>query len=94
MNSRVQRGRRGRQVSSERSKGYKLAAKYRLLYVNGVVHVLTKRGRGEGGPVALGGVEGEETSDAGDVRRLVPECDLFDVLWDTSHHIPSQLSPS
>ena len=66
-----------------KSKGYKLAGKYRLLYVNGVVHVLTKRAKGGGGPVALGGVDGEETSGAGDVRRLVPEGDLFDILWDT-----------
>jgi hypothetical protein len=67
-----------------KSKGYKLAGKYRLLYVNGVAHVLERRGKGGGGPVALGGAEGgEETSGAGDVRRLVPEGDLFDVLWDT-----------
>ena len=67
-----------------KSKGYKLAGKYRLLYVNGVAHVIEKRGKGGRVPAVLGGAEGEEeTSNAGDVRRLVPEGDLFDVLWDT-----------
>ena len=83
----VHRGRRGRQAifgEVNKSKGYKLAGKYRLLYVNGVAHVVEKRGKGGRVPAALGGAEGEEeTSNAGDVRRLVPEGDLFDVLWDT-----------
>ena len=65
------------------SKGYTLAGKYRLLYVNGLAHVVEKRGKARV-PVALGGAEGEkESSNAVDVRRLVPEGDLFDVLWDT-----------
>ena len=68
---------------NNRSKGYKLAGKYRLLDLNGVVHVLTRSGKKGGVPVELGGDGGEETSDAGDARRLVPESDLFDVLWDT-----------
>ena len=66
-----------------KSKGYKLAGKYRLLFVNDVPHVLEKFGKGGQVPVALGGAEGEETSDAVDVRRLVPEDALFDVLWAT-----------
>ena len=67
-----------------KSKGYKLASKYRLLHVDGVAHVVEKCGKGGRVPAVLGGAEGEEEiSNAGDVRRLVPEGDLFDVLWDT-----------
>ena len=66
------------------SKGYKLASKYRLLYVNGVAHIVEKFGKESGVPPALGGAEGEgEPVPAVDVRRLVPEGDLFKVLWDT-----------
>lgn len=69
---------------ANRSKGYKLAGKFQLLMVNDVPHVLEKFGKGGQVPVALGGAEGEEeTSDAVDVRRLVPEDALFDVLWAT-----------
>ena len=64
------------------TKGYKLASKYRLLEVGGVLHVLTKAG----GEVELpdgggGGMEGMLSS-AGGPKRLVPEGPMFDVLWD------------
>ena len=66
-----------------KTKGYKLAAKYRLLEVGGVLHVLTKAG----GEVELpdGGGEGmdEMLSSADGPKRLVPEGAMFDVLWDT-----------
>ena len=69
---------------ANRSKGYKLAGKFQLLMVNDVPHVLEKFGKGGQVPVALGGAAGEEeTFDAVDVRRLVPEDALFDVLWAT-----------
>ena len=52
-----------------------------MMYFNGVPHVLEKFGKGGPVPAELEGEEG--TSNAVDVRRLVPEDALFDVLWDT-----------
>ena len=62
---------------SSKSKGYKLAKKYRLVEVGAVLHVLTKAG----GDVDLpdGGGEGMEDmlSSADGVRRLVSDVDSY-----------------
>ena len=68
---------------TSKSKGYKLASKYHLMDVGGIVHVLTKGGGGVVVPVERGEGEGDHTSGADDVGRLVPEGELFDVLRDT-----------
>ena len=47
-----------------KSKGYKLAGKYRLLYVNGVAHVLERRGKGGGFRLRSGGLRGKKKHQA------------------------------
>jgi hypothetical protein len=79
--------RRERSVSllgeSSKSKGYKLAKKYQLVDVGGVIHVLTRAGDDD--PLVEGGGEGMEgpLPSADGPKRLVSEGDMFDVLWDT-----------
>ena len=65
-----------------RTKGYKLAKKYRLLEVGGVLHVFTKGGDEVELPDGGGGGMEGMLSSAGGPKRLVPEGAMFDVLWD------------
>ena len=64
------------------TKGYKLAGKYRLVEVGGVLHVFTKAGGEVEPPDGGGGVVEGMLPSAGGPKRLVSEGAMFDVLWD------------